>query len=110
MAGPLMSAFHCRTSSIEFRLRTGYVDVAAKDLDDSLAIIEKATNTRKAVSVALLGNAAEIVPELVRRGVKPDIVTDQTSPQDPLNGYLPKGWTLQQWDERRASDPEGVED
>jgi urocanate hydratase len=109
MAGASMLAVECRPSSIEFRLRTGYVDIAAKDLNEALAIVEKSTKARKAVSVALLGNAAEIVPELVRRGVKPDIVTDQTSAHDPLNGYLPKGWTLQQWDERRASDPKGVE-
>ncbi len=109
MAGASMLAIECRPSSIEFRLRTGYVDVAAKDLDDALAIIGKATRERRAVSVALIGNAAEIVPELVRRGVRPDIVTDQTSAHDPVNGYLPKGWTLQEWDERRVSDPKGVE-
>jgi urocanate hydratase len=109
MAGASMLAVECRPSSIDFRLRTGYVDVAAKDLDDALKIIDKATKARKAVSVALLGNAAEVVPELVRRGVRPDVVTDQTSAHDPLNGYLPKGWTLQRWDERRVSDPKGVE-
>jgi len=108
-ASASMLAVECRPSSIDFRLRTGYVDVAAKDLDDALAIIGKATKERKAVSVALIGNAAEIVPELVRRGVRPDIVTDQTSAHDPVNGYLPKGWTLQEWDERRASDPKSVE-
>ena len=108
-AGASMLAVECRPSSIEFRLRTGYVDVAAKDLDDALAIIERRPIERKAVSVALLGNAADIVPELVRRGVRPDIVTDQTSAHDPVNGYLPKGWTLQQWEERRLSDPKGVE-
>jgi urocanate hydratase len=109
MAGASMLAIECRPSSIEFRLRTGYVDVAARDLDDALAIIGKATGGRKAVSVALIGNAAEILPELVRRGVRPDIVTDQTSAHDPVNGYLPKGCTLQEWDERRVSDPKGVE-
>ena len=109
MAGASLLAVECRPSSIEFRLRTGYVDVQAKDLDDALAIIERSTKERKAVSVALLGNAAEVLPELVRRGVRPDIVTDQTSAHDPINGYLPKGWTLQQWEERRASDPKGVE-
>jgi len=109
MAGASLLAVECRPSSIEFRLRTGYVDIAAKDLDDALAIIERATKERKAVSVALLGNACEVMPELVRRGVRPDIVTDQTSAHDPVNGYLPKGWTLQQWEERRASDPKGVE-
>ena len=109
MAGASLLAVECRPSSIEFRLRTGYLDVQAKDLDDALAIIERATRERKAVSVALLGNAAEVMPELVRRGVRPDIVTDQTSAHDPINGYLPKGWTLAQWEERRASDPKGVE-
>jgi urocanate hydratase len=108
-AGASMLAIECRPSSIDFRLRTGYVDVAAKNLDDALAIIERATKDRKAVSVALIGNAAEIVPELVRRGVRPDIVTDQTSAHDPVNGYLPKGWTIAEWDERRVSDPKGVE-
>ena len=109
MAGASMLAVECRPSSIEFRLRTGYIDLQAKDLDDALAIIERATKERKAVSVALLGNADEVMPELVRRGVRPDIVTDQTSAHDPINGYLPKGWTLAQWEERRARDPKGVE-
>ena len=94
MAGASLLAVECRPSSIEFRLRTGYVDVQAKDLDDALAIIERSTKERKAVSVALLGNAGEVLPELLRRGVRPDIVTDQTSAHDPINGYLPKGWSL----------------
>ena len=109
MAGASLLAIECRPSSIEFRLRTGYIDVQAKDLDDALAIIERATKDRKAISVALLGNAGEVLPELLRRGVRPDIVTDQTSAHDPINGYLPKGWSLQQWEERRTSDPKGVE-
>ncbi|MBV8594068.1 MAG: urocanate hydratase [Caulobacteraceae bacterium] len=108
-AGASMLAVECRPSSIDFRLRTGYVHVQAKDLDDALAIIDRSTKERKALSVALLGNASEVLPELVRRGVRPDIVTDQTSAHDPLNGYLPKGWNLQEWEERRASDPSGVE-
>ena len=94
MAGASCLAIECRPSAIDFRLRTGYVDVVAKDLDDALAIIARSTKERKAVSVALLGNAGEVLPELLRRGVKPDIVTDQTSAHDPVNGYLPKGWTL----------------
>ena len=109
MAGASLLAVECRPSSIEFRLRTAYVDVQAKDLDEALAVIERSTRERKAVSVALLGNAGEVMPELLRRGVRPDIVTDQTSAHDPINGYLPKGWTLQQWEERRTSDPKGVE-
>ncbi|MGE4064182.1 MAG: urocanate hydratase [Rhodospirillaceae bacterium] len=108
MAGASCLAIECRPTSIEFRLRTGYVDVQAKDLDDALAIIDKATKEKKALSVALLGNAAEILPELVRRGVKPDAVTDQTSAHDPVNGYLPIGWTLQKWEEQRLKDPKGV--
>ncbi len=109
MAGASMLAVECRPSSIEFRLRTGYLDVAAKTLDEALEIIDRAKADGKPVSVGLLGNAADVLPELVRRGVRPDIVTDQTSAHDPLNGYLPKGWTLDQWEERRVSDPKGVE-
>ncbi|MBV9286813.1 MAG: urocanate hydratase [Hyphomicrobiales bacterium] len=108
-AGASLLAIECRPSSIDFRLRTGYVDQAATDLDDALAIIETATRRKQAVSVGLAGNAAEVLPELVKRGIKPDIVTDQTAAHDPVNGYLPKGWTLEQWEERRASDPKGVE-
>ncbi|APF37746.1 urocanate hydratase [Chelatococcus daeguensis] len=108
MAGASCLAIECRPSSIEFRLRTGYVDVQAKDLDEALAIIEEATRTKKPVSVALLGNAAEVLPELVSRGVRPDCVTDQTSAHDPVNGYLPKGWTLAQWEEKREADPKVV--
>ncbi len=108
MAGASCLAIECRPTSIEFRLRTGYVDVEAKDLDEALAIIERAGKERKAVSVALLGNAADILPELVRRGVRPDAVTDQTSAHDPANGYLPQGWTLEQWDSTRERDPAAV--
>ncbi len=108
MAGASCLAIECRPSSIEFRLRTGYVDVQAKDLDDALAIIGKATKEDKPISVALLGNAADVLPELLRRGVRPDCLTDQTSAHDPVNGYLPKGWTLAQWEDKRASDPGAV--
>ena len=108
MAGASCLAIECRPSSIEFRLRSGYVDVQAKDLDDALAIIQRASKDKKPVSVALLGNAGEVLPELVRRGVRPDAVTDQTSAHDPINGYLPIGWTLAQWEERREKDPAGV--
>ena len=108
MAGASCLAVECRSSSIEFRLRTGYLDVQAKDLDDALAIIDKACREKKAISVGLLGNAADIFPELVRRGIRPDCVTDQTSAHDPLNGYLPKGWTLAQWEEKQKADPKAV--
>ena len=109
MAGASLLAVECRPSSVEFRLRTGYLDVAAKDLDEALTIIERSIKDGKPISVGLVGNAAEVLPELLRRGVRPDVVTDQTSAHDPLNGYLPKGWSLADWEARRASDPKGVE-
>ncbi|MEY9178649.1 urocanate hydratase [Bradyrhizobium sp. USDA 326] len=109
MAGASMLAVECQPSRIEMRLRTGYLDRQAATLDEALAIMAEAAKTKRAVSVGLLGNAAEVFPELVRRGVKPDIVTDQTSAHDPINGYLPKGWTLADWEAKRASDPKAVE-
>jgi urocanate hydratase len=109
MAGASLLAIECQPSRIEMRLKTGYLDAQAKSLDEALAMIERAYREKKALSVGVLGNAAEMVPELARRGIKPDAVTDQTSAHDPLNGYLPAGWTLQQWEERRARDPKGVE-
>ena len=108
MAGASCLAVECQPSRIEFRLRTGYVDKSAKDLDEALAIIDRSCKARKPVSVALLGNAAEILPEILRRGVRPDCVTDQTSAHDPINGYLPKGWTLSQWETKRETDPKAV--
>src|SRR5882762_7299994 len=109
MAGASLLAIECQPSRIEMRLKTGYLDVQATSLDEGLAIIEHACRERKPVSVGVLGNAAEMLPELVRRGVKPDAVTDQTSAHDPINGYLPARWTLAEWEARRASDPKGVE-
>ena len=90
MAGASMLAVECQPSRIEMRLRTGYLDRQSSSLDEALAIIAQATRTRTPVSVGLLGNAADVFPELVRRGIKPDVVTDQTSAHDPINGYLPK--------------------
>ena len=110
MAGACSLTIECQQPRIDFRLRTRYVDEQARDLDDALARIEQYTQAGAAKSIALLGNAAELLPELVRRGVRPDAVTDQTSAHDPLNGYLPIGWTVEQWVERRATDPEGVRD
>ena len=109
MAGASCLAIECQPSRIEMRLKTRYLDVQAKDLDEALAIIERSCRDRKPTSVGLLGNAADILPELIRRGVKPDIVTDQTSAHDPINGYLPKGWTLAEWEAKRAADPKAVE-
>jgi urocanate hydratase len=109
MAGASMIAIECQPSRIEMRLRTGYLDAKADTLDDALAMIERAKADNKPVSIGVPGNAAELLPELLRRGVRPDVVTDQTSAHDPINGYLPAGWTLAQWEERRERDPKGVE-
>jgi urocanate hydratase len=108
MAGASCLAIECQPSRIEMRLATGYVDVEAHDLDEALGMIQRSSAERKPLSVALLGNAAEIMPAMLARGVRPDCVTDQTSAHDPVNGYLPKGWTLAEWQERRQSDPAGV--
>ena len=110
MAGASMLAVECDAQRIRKRLETGYVDKMATKLDEALAIIETACASDRPVSVGLLGNAAEIFPELLTRGVRPDVVTDQTSAHDPLNGYLPAGWTLEQAIETRSSDPEAVVD
>jgi urocanate hydratase len=109
MAGACCLAVECDETRIDFRLRTRYVDAKATSLDEALAMIEAWTKAGEAKSVGLLGNAAEIVPELYRRGVRPDMVTDQTSAHDPLNGYLPKGWTIGEWKAARESDPKRVE-
>ena len=108
LAGACSLNIECQQKSIDFRLKTRYVDEQATDLDDALARIAKYTAAGEAKSIALLGNAADVLPELVRRGVRPDAVTDQTSAHDPVNGYLPQGWTVEQWFERRKSDPAGT--
>ncbi|MBA4271384.1 MAG: urocanate hydratase, partial [Methylobacterium sp.] len=108
MAGASMIAVECKPSSIEFRLRTRYLDEKADSIDEALRIVEAAHAKGKAVSVGVLGNAAEIFPDMVRRGIRPDVVTDQTSAHDPLNGYLPAGWTLEEWEERKERDPAGT--
>ena len=107
-AGACVLAVECQPSSIEKRLETRYLDHRAEDLDAALAMIRAACAEGRAISVGLLGNAAEIFPELVKRGVVPDIVTDQTSAHDPSNGYLPAGWTLSEWHAKRESDPAAV--
>jgi urocanate hydratase len=108
MAGASMLAVECQPSRIERRLETRYLDVKANDLDQALALIEEAKKSKKAVSIGLLGNAAEVFPELLRRNVRPDAVTDQTSAHDPLNGYLPAGWSLDKAERMRQSDPAAV--
>ena len=109
MAGACCLAVECDPERIDFRLRTRYVDEKADTLDEALAMIEGWTGSGQAKSVAVPGNAADVFPELVRRGVRPDVVTDQTSAHDPGNGYLPAGWTLAEWREKRESDPAAVE-
>ncbi|WP_299738499.1 urocanate hydratase [uncultured Roseobacter sp.] len=109
MAGACCLAVECNPDSIDFRLRTKYLDEKAETLDEALALIEKWTAAGEAKSVGLLGNAADVFPELVQRGVRPDIVTDQTSAHDPVNGYLPQGWSLGDWKAKRESDPKAVE-
>jgi len=110
MAGASMLAIECRQDRIDFRLRTGYVDEQATDLDDALARIGRYTKAGQARSIALLGNAADVLPELVRRGVRPDAVTDQTSAHDPLRGYLPQGLTVAEWEEEQEVVPERVQE
>ena len=108
MAGASCLAIECQASSIEMRLRTGYLDQRAESLDEALAIIARSCAAKTPVSVGLLGNAAELLPELFRRGVRPDLLTDQTSAHDPINGYLPKGWSLERWFGAREQDPASV--
>jgi urocanate hydratase len=108
MAGASMLAIECQSDRIDMRLKTGYLDERAESLDEAMAIIERAVAAKKAVSVGLLGNAAEILPEMLKRGIRPDAVTDQTSAHDPANGYLPAGWTVEEWLGKRDSDPDEV--
>ncbi|GAA6197960.1 urocanate hydratase [Pseudophaeobacter arcticus] len=113
MAGACCLAVECNPDSIDFRLRTKYLDEKADSLDEALEMIARWTAAGEAKSVGLLGNAADIFPELLRRsetgGMRPDLVTDQTSAHDPVNGYLPQGWTMAEWKARRESDPKAVE-
>jgi urocanate hydratase len=106
MAGASMLAIECRQSRIDMRLRTRYLDRQAADLDQALAMVRDA---KMPVSVGLLGNAAEILPEIARRGVRPDLVTDQTSAHDLVHGYLPAGWSVERWEAAQKSDPGSVE-
>jgi urocanate hydratase len=105
MAGASMLAIECRPERIAKRLQTKYLDLEARSLDEALEILARAARSGQARSVGLLGNACEVLPELLRRGVRPHAVTDQTSAHDPANGYLPGGWTLAQWDRLRTENP-----
>jgi len=108
MAGASMLAVECRQSSIAKRLETGYVDVQAPSLEQALEIIARARESRHPVSVALLANINDVLDALLARGIRPDALTDQTSAHDPVNGYLPQGWSVEQWDQRRVSDPQAT--
>lgn len=108
MAGASMLAVECRPSSIAKRLETGYVDTQAHSLDEALALLDMAKKHQKPISIALLGNIVDVLKTLLDRNLKPDALTDQTSAHDPINGYLPQSWSIQEWDERRVSDPTGT--
>ena len=108
MAGASMLAVECQPDRLAKRLETGYLDVGVEELDEALGLIDKSVADGEPISVGLLGNAAEILPELVARGVRPDAVTDQTSAHDPANGYLPAGWSVAEWLDKRDSDPDAV--
>jgi urocanate hydratase len=109
MAGACCLAVECDPDRIDFRLRTRYLDEKTDSLDEALEMITRWTAAGEAKSVGLLGNAADVVPEILERGVRPDIVTDQTSAHDPVHGYLPQGWTLGEWRAKAESDPKAVE-
>lgn len=109
MAGACCLAVECDESRADFRLRTRYVDEKTHDLDEALAMIDRWTKAGEAKSVALIGNAADVFPDLVKRGIKPDVVTDQTSAHDPIHGYLPQGWSVAEWRAKQESDPTAVE-
>ncbi|MBX3553495.1 MAG: urocanate hydratase [Pseudolabrys sp.] len=110
MAGASILVVECQPSRIEFRKRTGYLQTSCDNLDQALAMIADATKNKKAVSIGLVGNAADVYREILKRGIVPDVVTDQTSAHDPVNGYLPSGWTVEQWRERQERDPNGTAD
>jgi len=109
MAGAAIMVIECQQSRIDMRLRTGYLERQARNLDEGLALITEAKAKRQATSVGVLGNAAEVLPELERRGLRPDAVTDQTAAHDLVNGYLPIGWTVEQWRTLARDDPKRVE-
>jgi urocanate hydratase len=108
MAGACCLAVECQSDRIDKRLQTRYLDKRAETLDQALAMINEACAKGEAISVGLLGNAAEILPEMVKRGIRPDAVTDQTSAHDPVNGYLPAGWSVERWVQTRAQNPDAV--
>ncbi len=109
MAGASMLVIECRASRLERRLESGYLDAKADSLEAALELLSAAATRGQAVSVGIVGNAAEVLPEMVARGIRPHAVTDQTSAHDPVNGYLPAGWSVEEWEEKSQSDPQAVE-
>ncbi|HAF89606.1 MAG TPA: urocanate hydratase [Deltaproteobacteria bacterium] len=109
MAGASCLAIECDSNRIDFRLRTKYLDKRAETLDEALDILERAKNDNQVVSVGLLGNAAEVLPDLLKRRIRPDLVTDQTSAHDLVHGYLPLGWTVEEWCSQQKSNPKKIE-
>src|ERR1700730_8249594 len=107
MAGASLLAVECRQSRIAKRVETGYIDAQAKDLSDALAMLDASKKNAKPLSVALLGNIVDVLNTLLERGVKPDVLTDQTPPKAPVTGYLPKGGQVERWAEQRVGDPAG---
>src|SRR5687768_10032664 len=108
MAGASCLAIECQRSRIDMRLKSGYLDHGTDNLDEAIKLIDESCQAKRPVSVGLLGNAAELLPVMFLRGIRPDLLTDQTSAHDPVNGYLPEGWSVEQWLEKRASDPAAV--
>lgn len=108
MAGYCMIAVECDETRIDFRLKTRYVDKKAYTVDEAMQMLNEALKKGQTISIGLLGNAADIFPELYKKGIKPDLVTDQTSAHDPVNGYLPQGWTVEQWRKQAQDNPEVV--
>jgi urocanate hydratase len=108
MAGYCMIAVECDETRIDFRMNTGYVDKKARSVDEAMVLLNEAIDQGKAISIGLLGNAADIFPQMYRAGIKPDLVTDQTSAHDPVNGYLPQGWTVEQWRKAAKNEPQLV--
>lgn len=108
MAGYCMLAVECDETRIDFRIKTRYVDKKAYSVDESMDMLNEALGKGEAISIGLLGNAADVFPELIKRGIKPDLVTDQTSAHDPVNGYLPQDWTVEQWREQAKTNPKYV--
>jgi urocanate hydratase len=108
MAGASLIAIECQPSRIEMRLKTKYLDAGARDFDEALHMVEASHRSGKPISVGVLGNAAELLPSLFERGIRPDALTDQTSAHDPVNGYLPARWSLSEWEDKRRTDPKSV--